>query len=320
MKPLKFKLVLTALLIFTSNIFSQSGNIADYLPLQVGNVWVYQHSTYGSPPCYCSKKIRVKVTGTTVYNGKTYFQNQVANQIISCPRSCDIGFLPYDSLMRVDTASGKVLRYAPGAGCITANELMLDSLKARKNDTIRVYCQPPLWYLTYVCSDTNNITFFGSSKQARIFSVLGFEGGWTRTYLKGIGLIRNNCYAVSCNGFTELQGCVINGVVYGDTGFVVGINQISSEIPENFSLFQNYPNPFNPVTKIKFDIGGSSAAQTFLYVYDILGNEIAVLVNEQLHPGSYEADWDASAFPSGIYYYKIEAGSFSDTKKMVLIK
>lgn len=320
MKQNKYKLVFSALLFLVSNIFSQSGNIADYLPLQIGNVWVYQHSTYGSPPCYCSLKIRVKVTGTTVYNGKTYFQNQVSYQIISCPRSCITGFLPYDSLMRVDTASGKVLRYAPGAGCITANELMLDSLKARKNDTIRVYCQPPIWYLTYVCSDTNNITFFGSSRQAKIFSVLGFEGGWTRTYLKGIGLIRNNCYAVSCNGFTELQGCVINGVVYGDTGFVVGLNQISSEIPAEFSLSQNYPNPFNPTTKIKFAISGSSVAQTFLSVYDILGYEIVVLVNQQLQPGSYEADWNAATYPSGVYFYKLEAGKYTETKKMVLIK
>ncbi|MEO8512561.1 MAG: T9SS type A sorting domain-containing protein [Ignavibacteria bacterium] len=318
MKPDKYKLVFLALLFLASNIFSQNGNIADYLPLQVGNVWIYQHSAFGAPPCYCSLKIRVKVTGTNVYNGKTYFQNQVSYQIISCPRPCITGFLPYDSLMRVDTASGKVLRYAPGAGCITANELMLDSLKAKKNDTIRVYCQPPLWYLTYVCSDTNNITFFGSSRQARVFSVLGFEGGWTRTYLKGIGLIRTNCYAVGCNGFTELLGCVLNGIVYGDTGFVVGLNQISSEIPSEFSLSQNYPNPFNPTTHIGFRIKEFGLVK--LTIYDALGKEVAILVNIELQPGSYEADWDASAYPSSVYYYKLESGSFTETKKMVLIK
>ncbi|HWA06161.1 MAG TPA: T9SS type A sorting domain-containing protein, partial [Ignavibacteria bacterium] len=95
---------------------------------------------------------------------------------------------------------------------------------------------------------------------------------------------------------------------------------VGNKIPEKFSLSQNYPNPFNPVTKIKFDISGTSLAQTFLYVYDVLGHEIAVLVNQQLQPGSYEADWDASAYPSGVYYYKLESGDFTETKKMVLIK
>lgn len=100
----------------------------------------------------------------------------------------------------------------------------------------------------------------------------------------------------------------------------VSLQQIITEIPDLFSLSQNYPNPFNPTTKIRFDISGTSSSQTLLTVYDLLGREVAVLVNEKLAPGGYEVDFDGSNLPSGVYYYKISAGDFNETKKMVLVK
>lgn len=107
---------------------------------------------------------------------------------------------------------------------------------------------------------------------------------------------------------------------------IVGAHQISSVVPEKFSLSQNYPNPFNPQTKIKFDV--PKASFTKLIVYDLLGREVTTLVNEELKPGTYEADWDASTFSSGVYFYKIIAGDpstgsgqvYTETKKMVLMK
>ncbi len=331
-------LLLLALLIltFNSNSYSQSGNVTDFLPLQVGNVWVYQHSSFGQPPCYCSKKIRIKLIGTNVYNGKTYFQSQISTIVNSCAVGCERGFLPFDSLLRVDSSNGKVLKYMPGAGCITPNETLLDSLKARLNDTIWVYCEHPVWYSTYICSDTNNITIFGSSRPVRRYKILGFESGWSRTYAKGIGLTVSSCYTVFCNGNTQLLGCVINGVVYGDTNFLVGINKISSEVPSEFSLSQNYPNPFNPSTKIRFAIPppakagqvmeGGRGRIISLIIYDILGREIQTLVNEQLSPGTYEVDFDGTKYSSGVYYYRFTVStehlteSFVETRRMVLIK
>ncbi len=97
-----------------------------------------------------------------------------------------------------------------------------------------------------------------------------------------------------------------------------GINQIGNEIPAEYSLNQNYPNPFNPVTKIKFDIAINGNAS--LIIFDITGKEIATLVNESLQPGTYSVDWKASDFPSGIYFYRLQTGSFTDTKRMILIK
>jgi len=107
----------------------------------------------------------------------------------------------------------------------------------------------------------------------------------------------------------------------------VGIKQISTEIPESFSLSQNYPNPFNPATTIKFEIpktkslkAGETYSKTEIRIYDILGREVEVLDNEQLSPGTYEVEWNGTNYPSGIYYYSLSAGDFIETKKMALIK
>lgn len=103
----------------------------------------------------------------------------------------------------------------------------------------------------------------------------------------------------------------------------IGIKPISNEIPKTFALFQNYPNPFNPTTKIKFEVptvGAYRDTPLRLLIYDILGKEVATLVNEQLKPGSYEVEWDGSNYPCGVYFYKLMAGDYRETRRMVLIK
>jgi len=111
-----------------------------------------------------------------------------------------------------------------------------------------------------------------------------------------------------------------NGVILKTTngGVVIGIEPVSSEIPKHFKLHQNYPNPFNPSTQIKFDIPSSSFVR--LIVYDALGREIDEFINERLNPGSYVYEWSAESYPSGIYFYKLVAGDYVQTKKMILIK
>jgi hypothetical protein len=104
-------------------------------------------------------------------------------------------------------------------------------------------------------------------------------------------------------------------------GNVIGITGNINVTPEKFSLGQNYPNPFNPVTKIKYEIPKNLAGNIVrLAVYDILGREAALLVNAELKAGEYEAVWNATGFPSGVYFYTLRAGEFRQTKKMMLIK
>jgi len=88
--------------------------------------------------------------------------------------------------------------------------------------------------------------------------------------------------------------------------------------PLTFGLAQNYPNPFNPTTKLEFQIARRSLVS--LKIFDLLGREVATLVDEERSPGSYRVNWDASRFPSGVYFYRLQAGSFMETKRMVLLK
>ena len=99
---------------------------------------------------------------------------------------------------------------------------------------------------------------------------------------------------------------------------VTGIQNVTTEVPQRYELSQNYPNPFNPSTSIKFSIPKSGLVS--LKVYDILGKEVATLVNKDLNSGSYEYTFDAAGFTSGVYFYRLEAGDFSEIKKMMLIK
>lgn len=101
-------------------------------------------------------------------------------------------------------------------------------------------------------------------------------------------------------------------------GNVTGIENINSELPTAFELSQNYPNPFNPVTTIQYSIPQRS--NVTLKVYDVLGKEIAVLVNEEKDRGVYTAGFDGTGLASGMYLYRLKAGSFVETKKMILLR
>ncbi len=99
---------------------------------------------------------------------------------------------------------------------------------------------------------------------------------------------------------------------------VVGVNKVDNKIPDKYSLSQNYPNPFNPTTNIEFRIADFGFVS--LKVYDILGREVATLVNEEKPAGSYNVSFDASSLSSGVYFYRLNSGSFISTKKMILLK
>jgi len=119
------------------------------------------------------------------------------------------------------------------------------------------------------------------------------------------------------------MGTVRNDMgAYGGPGaIIVGIEDDETkelQPPTEFELTQNYPNPFNPTTTIKYQIPELSFVT--VKVYDVLGNEVAILANEEKPIGSYEVDFNASALSSGVYFYRLQAGSFVETKKMILLK
>jgi hypothetical protein len=123
-----------------------------------------------------------------------------------------------------------------------------------------------------------------------------------------------------------------SGVIYFDdlraVKKVIDITAVETDIskhPVKFELAQNYPNPFNPSTVIQYSIPAlemqnAASLNIKLAVYDILGREVAILVNEQKVPGHYSLTWDASGFASGTYIYHLTAGSFSKVRKMILLR
>jgi hypothetical protein len=178
-------------------------------------------------------------------------------------------------------------------------------------------------------ADTNHLTYntlFKVSYPAanRITCVGGAgtiltstDGGatWTQQ-VSGTTAILYGVYFSDAN-----HGCAVGegGVILTTTdGGAVFVNQIGTEIPDKYSLGQNYPNPFNPATKIKFNI--KETGFVTLKVYDILGKEISSLVNQKMQPGEYETSFDGSSLKSGVYFYKLQTGSFTETKKMLLVK
>jgi hypothetical protein len=105
---------------------------------------------------------------------------------------------------------------------------------------------------------------------------------------------------------------------YRDSSLVVGINTNNGKTPTEYRLEQNYPNPFNPTTTISYSLPKASVVS--IKIYDMLGNEMMEVVNEQKPAGKYSAMVDASSFASGVYFYTIKAGDFTDSKKMTLVK
>jgi len=123
-------------------------------------------------------------------------------------------------------------------------------------------------------------------------------------------------------GFRYYMNCAIDGYFVHlddlELDNPIGITPIGTEIPKRFDLKQNYPNPFNPVTNIEFDI--SKSGNVTLIIYNSMGQEVATLVNQDLKAGSYKYDFNASKLASGSYYYRLIAGDYVKTNKMILVK
>jgi photosystem II stability/assembly factor-like uncharacterized protein len=120
-------------------------------------------------------------------------------------------------------------------------------------------------------------------------------------------------WAYNANGSKGVH--TING---GGQIIYTGISVVSTEVPNDFMLCQNYPNPFNPTTNIKYQIAKSSFVT--IKIFDVLGREVVTLVNQKQSPGTFRASFDGTALPSGVYFYRVITESFSETKKMILVK
>jgi|GEM_PF-2972775 hypothetical protein len=307
-----------AIIFLIAEAKSQVTQFLDYYPLAVGNSFVYIDQEV-SPPTVSTFKIYIP-KDTVAYNHR-YYKLMRSDTYTG-------GYL--FGWFRYDSTNGNLLAFYPGNGCQPyANDKIVDSLVSRKGD----HCNGCVYIAISgrTCTDTINGTYFNISVKTKSYNHSGAVTEYL-TYAKGFGKVYYYGGEPGINYYMTMKGCRVNGIIYGDT-ILTSIKQISSKIPESYTLFQNYPNPFNPSTKIKFSmpVRGLSSPNApvgdlvTLKVYNILGKEIATLVNEKQSPGEYEVPFSINQFsgyqlPSGIYFYTLRAGDYAETKKMILIK
>lgn len=306
---MKLRLFYLSLIFSTISIFAQIDSTIWY-PLAAGNTWFYRYGMM-DPLEYT-----VSVIGDTIMpNGKTYwifdeFGNKKYQRVENNKyayyynRADSLEYLLYDfaspdkTIWPENTFEG--LDYG------------IDTTLYRYNSYFQKIV--PIKIFDWVLIDSSSTppdTIWGALLDV-----------WPTKITKGIGVTNDG------NDHGGLYAAIING----DTiGTLTSVDESNIKITD-YELAQNYPNPFNPSTIISFKIpmpprpssyqgeGEKEGLFVSLVIYDILGEKIATLVNENKKPGTYELEFNSAGLPSGIYFYRLTAGDFSDTKKMVLLR
>jgi len=269
-----------------------------YFPLAVGNVYKYHYAASNG----FNYDYKVRILKDTVINSRRYF---IADHLFPAN---------IRNIIRYDSITGNIYgRVNSGYCSYSPFEELIDSLRSKKGDSA-VVCT---YELKHYCTDTGYTTLFGNQIKKKGFTRYVSDITISVTYGMDFGIIFTVYSDFLGLASESLVGCYINGVLYGDT-ILTDIENITSAVPSSFLLFQNYPNPFNPTTNLEFGIPDWGFVS--LKVYDVLGNEVKTLVKENKPAGSYRVEFDGSNFPSGIYFYKLEAGDFIEVKKMTLLK
>lgn len=181
---------------------------------------------------------------------------------------------------------------------------------------------PELRYKWHLNNFANTLNYNTPSNNAGVDSVASIRISKIDSIIAGWGIVTGDSIRGrwSARAYTQFDSLGPSNSNFLIT-FIrspIGIQPTSTVIPKEYFVSPNYPNPFNPETKIKFGLPKQSFVK--IAVYDILGREVALLANELLNAGEFAVDWKADNFPSGIYFYRIEAGDFVRTSKMMLVK
>ncbi|MFZ1279412.1 MAG: T9SS type A sorting domain-containing protein [Ignavibacteriaceae bacterium] len=304
-----YKITTDSITIIKSLPISQ--DLFEFYPLAVGDYWIYKVIDWSYPYYDEDTYTRKVVSNETLSNNKQYFK--IEEKYYNSPYTKFV----YE---RIDTSSGMVYRF--DSECSNPDsEKVIDDFNSEVGDSLLLQRYTMCWdsIQTYF-SEESTLPVFSEQRETRRFDYNWLEGH-THLLAKGLGII-NMGYGYDF-GFTNynLNGCVIDGEVYGDTTFT-DVDDEFDLIPTEYKLEQNYPNPFNPSTIISYQL--QKAGNVTLKVFDVLGREVATLVDEYRNAGSYEVEFNASSInhhpASGIYFYQLKAGEFVETKKMLLLK
>lgn len=279
----------------TSLIFlflaSSFSNAQEYFPMKIGNVWEYNFETYFGEYPASSKTIRMEIVDTvTLSNGMQYYKFSpgflfIDHRHLSKPDPAD-----------KDTVTTRFLRIACGNVYYYS---LKDSADVLLFDTNKKYLLDTTEVLNTRTAVQEIFMPHGISKAASLFGVISY---WSNDVTYPVSF--------SC----KLTGFQTDGMQYGK---VTGVKD-RIKVIKDFALLQNYPNPFNPSTQISFQV--PEASRVTLKVFDMLGKEVATLVDGNKSAGSHTVQFNASDLPSGMYIYSLQAGEFRDSKKLLLVK
>jgi hypothetical protein len=250
-------------------------------PLNVGDFW-----DWGS--------VEMQIIGDTIMaNGKRY-------QIIN-----DQFFIPFRFQRR---EGNRVFVFGWGA---VESEFLLFDFSMQVGDIINtIHTQTSIWDISLVWYG-EELLFDRVRRQWGVWVDARESVDEERYYVitDSIGITHWENYTFTA----DIQGAIVNGRQYGTVSA-----QENELVPEFIRLFQNYPNPFNPSTRIEYQLPRKEFVT--LKVYDVLGREVAVLVNEVQSPGTHSVEFSATGLASGVYFYRLESGGFVETKRLVLLR
>ena len=260
-----------------------------YYPLNVGDGWQLRQITWTNPPIYSFIHFMI-VSDTTMPNGHTYARSD--------------GWYP-----RLQRQQGhQVLSYS----ILDSTEYVMYDFSRSIGDTVGMYVDGDTFDV--VLADTAVRTVFGQPRRTWTFLHVSrqlIDADTRQVVADSIGLVELDGFI----GPYSLMGTVISGKTYGT---IVGAPYEEPLQTSSFQLFQNYPNPFNPSTTIRYVLPERS--DVTLLVFNTLGQQVAVLQNGEQQAGYHEVQFDASHLASGVYLYRLTAGSFVETRKLLLVR
>ena len=270
-------------------------NVA-YYPLHVGDVWQYwYHYDIAYSTKFESTYVFAKVVGDTLMPNGKWYKTLVAPEINQ-----------YQTLyQRVDSSSATVYSYVDYPA---PSEQPSDSLRLNPDD-------PSHWEFPCVEIDTTRV--LGVQTIIKRFSAPPYMNNVS--YAKGFGIVQS--YHYEDNPEYPIYDDYTYDLVYArilgkEFGTLAGIQQAIPDLPTRFLLCQNFPNPFNPSTTITFSLVDRGHVE--LRIYDVLGNQVARLVEGDFPPGSYVTKWNAEHFASGVYFCRLVTTKYTKTIKLLL--
>ena len=282
--------------------FPFSDEVFSWFPLNIGNKWVYKVRIldYNCFWVLDQWEESIAISKDTTINNLNYykFEPPLANEY---------------EFIRIDSINAKLKAIYSYADSV---EVTIYDFLMEVGDTVLLDPTDP--YGGFILMNEETQTIFNESRLIRNLMSLWFLPP-PYTLLKGIGYFRDS-FCEFGGHIRELKGCVINREIYGDTTYIVNVEEEQNLTPIEYKLEQNYPNPFNPSTKISWQSPVGSF--TTLKIYDVLGNEVVTLVNEYREAGSHIVEFRIGnlELSSGIYFYQLKVGEYSNTKKMILLR